>query len=126
MSFPLAAVTVLTSHTAGDYGETLGRSDDVRMDDEVARLTQLALASGVSGVVASAQEVPTVRALVGPEGSIVVPGIRLPGADSGDQRRTASPEEAVRAGATHLVVGRPITQSDDPRAAFEAMREVAC
>ena len=122
----LVAVTVLTSHTDETYRSTVGRSDGVGVRDEVIRLTQLALSSGVGGVVASPLEIERIRGLVSPKEWIVVPGIRSLGADPGDQRRTASARDAARAGATHLVVGRPITRAPDPAAAYAAMLEAAC
>ena len=112
----LVAVTVLTSHDPASYAVVTGR-DRVDLADEVVRLTELALGAGVDGIVCSADEVALVRPLVG-GGRIVVPGIRRVGDASADQRRVATPEAAVAAGATHLVVGRPITDSTDPGSAW--------
>jgi orotidine-5'-phosphate decarboxylase len=112
----IVAVTVLTSHDAASYAAVTGR-DNVSIEGEVLRLATLAIAAGVSGVVCSPAEIAAVRAIVG-TGRIVVPGIRRDEDAPGDQRRTATPEAAVAAGATHLVVGRPITAAADPAAAF--------
>jgi orotidine-5'-phosphate decarboxylase len=73
----------------------------------------------LAGVVCSPLEVERIRAGIGEEALIVVPGIRRPGDADGDQSRTATPAEAVRDGATHLVVGRPILAAEDPAAALE-------
>jgi orotidine-5'-phosphate decarboxylase len=112
----VVAVTVLTSHDEGSYAAVLGRSPVV-IADEVRRLADLAIRAGVDGVVCAPAEIATVRPVVG-LGRIVVPGIRRASDPGGDQRRIATPEAAVAAGATHLVVGRPITGADDPAAAY--------
>lgn len=119
----LVGVTVLTSHTREGYAAATGRGD-VTMVDEVARLAGTALAAGLRGIVCSPQEVTTVRGLA-PGAWIVVPGIRRPGDAGGDQSRTAGPKEAVAAGATHLVVGRPILQAGDPGGVFREMQAAA-
>jgi orotidine-5'-phosphate decarboxylase len=75
-------------------------------------------------VVASGHELPLLREALGADQWIVVPGIRLPGDAAGDQARTLAPDEAVRRGATHLVVGRPITAARDPVAAYQRLAEV--
>lgn len=113
----LVGVTVLTSHDESDYAAVVGRPS-VRLLDEAARLARSAISAGLAGVVCSPLEVERVRSGLGPEPLIVVPGIRRPGDDGGDQSRTASPAEAVRHGATHLVVGRPILEAADPAAAL--------
>ncbi len=113
----LAAVSVLTSHTPESYGEATGRGT-VDLDEEVSRLAKLAMAAGVHGVVTSPREVGAMRPLVAAEQWLVVPGIRPAGSDMGDQRRTADPRAAVEAGATHIVVGRPITRSEQPEAVY--------
>ena len=121
----LAAVSVLTSHGAEGYWDTVGRSpggDGLKA--EVARLASMALECGVQAVVASPQEIEAVRRLAGKDVWIVTPGIRLSGHGADDQRRTADPATAVRAGATHLVVGRPITRAIDPVAVYEAICQV--
>lgn len=113
----LVGVTVLTSHTAASFGAATGR--DVRDPAaEAIRLSRNALDAGLAGVVCSAQEARAVRSELGQDALIVVPGIRRPSDPSGDQRRTATPEEAVAAGATHLVVGRPVLTAPDPALAW--------
>lgn len=120
----VVAVSVLTSHDAGDWGDLTGRPAP-ELSDEVVRLTRLALEAGCDGVVASAHEVAAVAPLLGPDRWTVVPGIRPTGSAPGDQRRTATAAEAVRVGATHLVVGRPITSAVDPAAVYEQLCEDA-
>ena len=112
----IVAVTVLTSHDAATYAAVVGR-DHVDLPTEVARLAELAMQAGVDGVVCSPAEIGHVRSIVG-SGRIVVPGIRRPDDEPGDQQRVATPDAAVAAGATHLVVGRPITEAADPAAAY--------
>ncbi|KPK06317.1 MAG: hypothetical protein AMS20_04940 [Gemmatimonas sp. SG8_28] len=119
----LAAVTVLTSHSEADYWDLLGRSSGGRLRQEVARLAAMATGAGVHAVVASPFEVEDVRAVIGSERWIVTPGIRPAGAALDDQRRAADPAAAAAAGATHLVVGRPITRAESPRAVYEGMVE---
>jgi len=114
----IVGVTVLTSHDEAEYAATLDRPS-VRLLDEAARLARSAIAAGVSGVVCSPFEVERLRAGLGPEPLIVVPGIRRSVDRAGDQRRTATPREAAAAGATHLVVGRPILSASDPAAALD-------
>jgi orotidine-5'-phosphate decarboxylase len=118
----LVGVTVLTSHDAGDLEGILGRGvPDVGFEAE--RLARTALQAGLRGVVTSGQEVGLLREALGPDAWIVVPGIRAPGEASGDQVRTIEPADAVRRGATHLVVGRPITAAKDPLAAYRRLVE---
>jgi orotidine-5'-phosphate decarboxylase len=81
------------------------------------------LEAGIRGFVCSSQEVAALRILTGPEGILVVPGIRPAGSATADQRRIASPGEAIREGASYLVVGRPITQAGDPAEAAAAILE---
>lgn len=116
----LVAVTVLTSHGDEELAAILGRSP-VEPGEEVRRLASQAMAAGVAGVVCSPQEIGVVRPAV-EGGRIVVPGIRRRGEAAGDQVRVAGPAEAVSAGATHLVVGRPITEAEDPAAAYQAFQ----
>ena len=78
-----------------------------------------AKAAGMDGIVASPAEAASVRRIVGPDIAIVTPGIRPAGSGSGDQKRVATPESAIRAGADYLVVGRPVTTAADPRAAAD-------
>lgn len=119
-SMALAAVTVLTSHTAQGFGEILGRQSlDLRA--EALRLGQMAAAAGLAGVVISPLEVAELRAALGPAAWIVVPGIRSAGSAADDQRRTATAAAAVGAGATHLVVGRPISGADEPAAVYQRL-----
>ncbi len=118
MGCRLLAITVLTSHDEASLGE-LGLPG--ALPQSVERLARLAREAGVDGVVASPQEVELVRGACGEGFLIVTPGIRPAGAARGDQARLATPREARRAGADYLVVGRPITQSDDPRAAADAI-----
>jgi orotidine-5'-phosphate decarboxylase len=118
----LVGVTVLTSHDAGELESVLGRGvPDVGFEAE--RLARAALQSGLRGVVGSGQELGLLREALGSEPWIVVPGIRAPGDPAGDQVRTIEPAEAVRRGATHLVVGRPITAAHDPAAAYRRLVE---
>ena len=109
----LVGVTVLTSHTPDSYSRAVGRSA-VALEAEVTRLAGEARQAGLSGVVCSPHEVSVVSRVLGHGAAIVVPGIRRPGDSMGDQARSAGPAEAARAGATHLVVGRPILQAADP------------
>ncbi len=115
------AVTVLTSMDAGTLAST---GVDRAPMDQVLHLARLAQASGLDGVVASPLETAAIREACGPEFLIVTPGIRggTAGASKNDQERTMSPSDAMRAGASYLVVGRPITSAVDPRAAAEAIR----
>jgi len=120
----LLAVTVLTSMDAPGLSAT-GIPDPP--ETQVLRLARLARASGVPGLVCSAQEVAAVRAAVGAEVLTVVPGIRSAGAPgSDDQARIATAADAIAAGASMLVVGRPITQAPDPaKAAAALLAEIA-
>ena len=110
-------VTVLTSHSARELGE-LGLAGTPA--EVVLRLAALARDAGLDGVVASPLEARSVRAWW-PEGVIVTPGVRPSGVDLGDQVRVATPGGAVAAGADYLVVGRPIREAPDPRAAAVSM-----
>lgn len=114
----LLAVTVLTSLSAAALAET-GVADTPAA--QVLRLARLALKAGADGLVCSPQEVALLRAEIGPEPLLVVPGIRPAGSAAGDQARTMSPREAVAAGADWLVIGRPITEAADPAAAAAAI-----
>mgnify|MGYP003322764999 CR=1 FL=1 len=116
----LLAVTVLTSLESWHLEAVWGRSvDDTAA--EVHRLARMAVASGLDGVVSSPLEAASLRSLLGPDPILVTPGIRPAGSAVGDQRRIATPADAVRAGADYLVVGRPVTQAPDPRAALTAV-----
>lgn len=118
----LVAVSVLTSHSPEAFWDTVGRRDGGQLGPEVARLSRLAVGAGVAGIVTSPLEIADVRQAVGPDPLIVVPGIRPGGTEVGDQRRTAEPTDAVAAGATHLVVGRPITRADKPLEVYQSIR----
>ena len=115
----LIAVTVLTSMSAEDLIE-VGIS--AAPADQVLRLARLSQASKLDGVVCSAQEAAMLRADLGADFRLVTPGIRPAGADAGDQRRVMTPAEALRAGATDLVIGRPITAAADPLAALKQIQ----
>lgn len=120
----LLGVTVLTNLTAADLKEQgiAGASPA----DLVVHRARLAREAGFDGVIASGQEAALVRAAVPGDFLIATPGIRLPGGDAEDQARVMAPEAAIEAGATHLVVGRPITAAADPRAiAEEIVRRIA-
>jgi orotidine-5'-phosphate decarboxylase len=91
--------------------------------ENVERLARLARASGLDGVVCSAQEAPLIRKAAGDDFVLVTPGIRLATERSDDQARVVTPPEAVRLGANYLVIGRPITQSPDPAGTLAAIRE---
>jgi orotidine-5'-phosphate decarboxylase len=121
----IAAVSILTSLTGAAYWDTFDRSPG-DLSAEVVRLARLAVGAGAGAVVASPLEVAAVRSAVGLEPWIVVPGIRPPGAAADDQRRTATPREAAAAGATHLVVGRPITRAKNPRGVYQELCETVC
>jgi len=120
----LVGVTVLTSHDSASYGEATGRSD-VDLSRESGRLASVAMEAGLRGVVCSPREATAVRQRIGPEPWIVVPGIRRPSDPVDDQVRTATPAEATRAGASHLVVGRPLLRATDPAAALGELVEGA-
>ncbi len=114
----LLAVTVLTSLDSSDLArQGIARSPS----EQVLALGRMAIAAGVDGLVCSPQEVGALRAELGPEPLLVTPGIRMPSGSTDDQKRTATPADAVRNGASHLVIGRPITQAADPAA---ALREI--
>ena len=112
------AVTVLTSMDGHDL-ETIGVGGTVQ--ENVARLATLALAQGCQGIVTSAREASTLRAELGNAFAIVTPGVRPVGASVGDQVRVVTPAEAIAAGASHIVVGRPITEATDPAAEARAI-----
>ena len=115
----LIAVTVLTSMSADDLAET-GIADTPA--EQVTRLARLAHACALDGVVCSAQEAASLRAALDAGFRLVTPGIRPAGAAAADQRRVMTPVEALRAGATDLVIGRPITEAGDPLAALAAIQ----
>ena len=108
----LIAVTVLTS---------MGREDlkdiglDIEPNEHVKRLAQLTKDSGLDGVVCSAQEAKMLRETIGKDFALVTPGIRPEGSNADDQKRIVTPKQAILDGSTHLVIGRPITKSENPR-----------
>lgn len=112
----LLAVTVLTSMDAAQLAAT-GVAQAPQ--EQVELLARMGMAAGIDGFVCSAQEVGLLREITGPAGTLVTPGIRPAGAEIGDQQRVATPAAALKAGASYLVVGRPITQAADPAAAAE-------
>jgi orotidine-5'-phosphate decarboxylase len=116
----LLGVTVLTSMDEADMIEAGYEYDPHTL---VLRRAEQALAAGMGGVVCSAGEAAAVRKIVGPELAVVTPGIRPAGSDHGDQKRVVTPRDAIRAGASHLVVARPIVASVDRRAAARAILE---
>jgi orotidine-5'-phosphate decarboxylase len=112
------AVTVLTSLDANDL-EKVGVRGSV--EDSVVRLATIALANGCQGVIASAREASTLRAELGDDFAIVTPGVRPAGSSADDQVRIVTPAEAIASGASHIVVGRPITEAADPAAEARAI-----
>ncbi len=115
----LIGVTVLTSMTDEELAE-LGVAAD-QAQAQVLRLARLAKDSGLDGVVCSAKEAGLLKAELGEDFKLVTPGIRPAGADAGDQRRVMTPVDAVQSGADYLVMGRPITQADEPLAVLNAV-----
>jgi orotidine-5'-phosphate decarboxylase len=114
----LLGVTVLTSMDEADLAEA-GYSGTPR--DLVLRRALQAREAGMGGIVCSPEEAKAVRAILGPDMAVVTPGIRPTGADKGDQKRIATPRDALKSGASHLVVGRPITAAADPKGAAMAI-----
>jgi orotidine-5'-phosphate decarboxylase len=117
---PLVAVTILTSHSSEDLAAVLGtRSPSPTAEAE--RLARMAMGAGLAGVVASPLETARLRVALGPAAWLVAPGIRPAGSPADDQARTATAGAAARDGASHLVVGRPITRADDPGAVYQTL-----
>ena len=116
----IIAVTVLTSLGEAEWRE-MGQTEPIA--EKVVRLAKLAQRAGLDGVVASPQEAAAIRCACGNDFIIVTPGIRPLEATPDDQSRVASPAEALRNGATHLVVGRPVRTADNPHAAAQAILE---
>lgn len=114
----ILAVTVLTSLGENELTEIGFRDDAMK---SAARLAAMARASDIGGIVCSPHEARALRAVVGPDMVIVTPGVRMRGADAGDQKRVATPRDAVEQGADLIVVGRPIRQASDPVAAARAI-----
>ncbi|HZP74967.1 MAG TPA: orotidine-5'-phosphate decarboxylase [Pseudolabrys sp.] len=114
----ILAVTVLTSY---DDGDLAAAGYDFTVPELVAERAAQARDIGVHGLVASAEEAANLRSIVGLKMSLVTPGIRPAGAAAGDQKRVMTPARAIAAGADYLVVGRPILEADDPKAAADAI-----
>jgi len=114
----LLGVTVMTSLDDEDLANA-GYAH--KAQDLVLRRAEQASEIGMGGVVASAQESSGIRKIIDPKMAIVTPGIRPAGADIGDQKRVMTPADAIKAGSTHLVVGRPITAADDPKSAAQSV-----
>ncbi|MGI9401153.1 MAG: orotidine-5'-phosphate decarboxylase [Rhizobiaceae bacterium] len=116
----LLGVTVLTSMDDDDLKDAGYAEDAATLVKERARQAHEA---GMGGVVCSAREATEVRNIVGPDMAVVTPGIRPAGADAGDQKRIVTPGDAISAGASHLVVGRPVTAVEDPVSAVQSIGE---
>lgn len=114
----ILAVTVLTSYDDGDLSEA-GYRDQVQ--DLVKRRAAQARAIGIDGLVCAAEEAALLRPSIGPDMLLVTPGIRPADTASGDQKRVMTPAKAVAAGADYLVIGRPVLEASDPKAAAEAV-----
>ena len=117
-SLKILAVTVMTSYDDADLVEA-GYALGVR--DLVERRARQAHAIGVDGLILSPEEVSAMRTLLGPDITLITPGIRPSGSAAGDQKRIMTPANAIEAGADYLVIGRPVTQADDPKASAEAI-----
>ncbi len=116
------AVTVLTSL---DRARLQGELNvPLSIEGQVLQLAQLAKTAGLDGSVSAPEEIRTVRSALGREWVIVTPGVRPAGSDPGDQARVSTPEKAISAGANYLVVGRPITEAADPKAAATAILDI--
>ena len=119
----LLGVTVLTSMDDEDLKDA---GYELSAEDLVLKRARQAREAGMGGVVASAREASALSGVLGPEMSIVTPGIRPAGGELGDQKRVMTPAEAIKAGSTHLVVGRPITAAADPKQAADLIvKEIA-
>ncbi len=117
-SLKILAVTVMTSYDDADLVEA-GYALGVK--DLVERRARQAHAIGVDGLILSPEEVSAMRALLGPDITLITPGIRPSGSAAGDQKRIMTPANAIEAGADYLVIGRPVTQAEDPKASAEAI-----
>ncbi|MBP0484398.1 orotidine-5'-phosphate decarboxylase [Sagittula salina] len=116
----ILAVTILTSLDRSDLDAAMYKDGDI--PDLVAERAGRAFEAGADGVIASPNEAALIRALPSAEGRLIVtPGVRPVGADKGDQKRIATPAQAIRDGANHIVVGRPVHRANDPRAAASAI-----
>lgn len=116
----LTAVTVLTSMDESDLREI---GIEVSAAQQVARLARLARDCGLDGVVCSSQEAPLLKQQLGRDFLLVTPGVRPAGSGAGDQKRIATPREAIELGSDFLVIGRPITQAENPAAALAAIND---
>jgi len=116
----ILAVTILTSMDEETIKE-VGIQGPIL--EEVGRLAQLSMKAGIDGVVASPQEIGMIRQKCGEDFLIITPGIRLPSGKKDDQKRTLSPKEAIQAGASYLVIGRPIKEAKDPLEAVQKIIE---
>jgi orotidine-5'-phosphate decarboxylase len=116
----LLAVTVLTALNESGL-KAVGQ--DIPVENQVQRLAKLTQSAGLAGVVCSAHEIKTLRAACGDDFILMTPGIRPAGSALDDQKRVMTPHDALSAGASHLVIGRPITKAQDPRAAAMAILE---
>ncbi len=114
----ILGVTILTSLDEAGLAQAGFKPD---LGDRVVQLAQLTKQAGLSGIVCSAHEIEVVRAACGPAFALMVPGVRPEGSETHDQKRVMTPLQAVQKGATHLVIGRPITQADDPASAAAAI-----
>lgn len=116
----LLAVTILTSMDEATITEA-GYQDNIR--ERVIQMAKLAQDSGLDGVVCSSHEIDSLREACGNDFILMVPGIRPAGSDAGDQKRIMTPHEAIHKGATHLVIGRPISQAENPAQAAQDILE---
>ncbi len=116
----LLAVTVLTSF---DDGDVRAMGHECSVSELVARRVRQAMDEGMDGIVGSPLEAKAIREIAGPGAILVTPGVRSAGAAKGDQKRVATPVQAIRDGASHLVIGRQVTRAADPPAALRAIRE---
>lgn len=114
----ILAVTVMTSYDDADLAEA---GYGIGVSELVTRRALQARDAGINGLILSPEEVGAMRGRLGDKAVLVTPGIRPAGSDKGDQKRVMTPSQAVRAGADHIVVGRPITQAPEPRAAAAAI-----
>ena len=120
-SLKLLAVSVLTSVDQKDLEEDGFRN--ITVEDLVRLRVRNAVAAGIDGVVCSPLEVRAVRVLSGPRRILVTPGVRSAGVAVGDQKRVATPAEAIQNGSDYLVIGRQVTRAQDPRSEMERIRE---
>lgn len=116
----ILAVTALTSLDTSDL-QAIGVNEDV--SSYVVRLAKMAQANGADGVICAATEIDMLRKACGPDFKLVVPGIRPKGSAAGDQKRVMTPGDALKLGADHLVIGRPITESANPEASAQAIAQ---